>query len=188
MSINNQLDEIIDFKQFFFKIITNWYFFALSLIFAFAIAFTYNRYAQELYNIETTILINEDNIITNPSELLYEKAIPNQYMNLEDRELILTSYPLVYATLAELNFDISYAIIGNIKVTETYLPPIKVECDNTALIKGRSIIIECIDEEQFDFSKIQNFNRQEIILLGVHDELQIQMINVRNNFSTNYFL
>ena len=58
MSINNQLDEIIDFKQFFFKIVKNWYFFVLSLLLTFTIAFAYNRYTQELYKTETTILIN----------------------------------------------------------------------------------------------------------------------------------
>ena len=69
MSINNQLDEIIDFKQFFFKIINNWYFFVLSLMITFLFAFAYNRYTDELYKSETTILINEDHTISNPSDL-----------------------------------------------------------------------------------------------------------------------
>ena len=83
MSLNNQLDEIIDFKQFFLKVIHNWYFFMLGLILTFVIAFAYNRYTHELYEIETTILINADNTIGNPSDLLYEKAMQTQNMSLE---------------------------------------------------------------------------------------------------------
>lgn len=61
MNINNQIDEIIDFRQFFYKIISNWYFFVLTLLFTFTIAYLYNRYTNELYLVETSILIKEDN-------------------------------------------------------------------------------------------------------------------------------
>ena len=149
MNTNNQLDEIIDFKQFFFKIIKNWYFFVLSLLLTFAIAFAYNRYTHELYKIETSILINEDNTSGNPSDLLYEKTIQSQHMSLENKELILKSYPLIYSTLAELKFDIAYEIVGNIKVSETYIAPFKVECNNTALVKGKSVTIEYINAKSF---------------------------------------
>ena len=115
MSTNNQLDEIVDFKQFFFKIIKNWYFFVLSLLLAFTIAFAYNRYTHEVYKIETSILIHENNTIGNPSDLLYEKAMQTQHMSLENKELILKSYPLVYSTLEKLKFDITYYLVGNIK-------------------------------------------------------------------------
>ena len=149
MSINNQLDEIIDFKQFFFKIVKNWYFFVLSLMLTFAIAFAYNRYTHELYEIETTILINADNTIGNPSDLLYEKAMHTQHMSLENKELILKSYPLIYSTLADLKFDIFYEIVGNVKITETYISPFKVECNNTALLTGKSFTIEYLNAENF---------------------------------------
>ena len=155
MSINNQLidkkisDDIIDFKQFFFKLIKNWYFFILSLALTLAIAYAYNRYTHELYKIDTSILINEDNTSGNPSDLLYEKVIRTQHMSLENKELILKSYPLVYSTLLELKFDIVYEIVGTVKITETYIAPFKVECNNVALVKGRSVVIEGVNEKSF---------------------------------------
>ena len=149
MSINNQLDEIIDFKQFSFKIVKNWYFFVLSLMLTFTIAFAYSRYTHELYKVETSILINEDNTVENVSDLLYENAMKTQHMSLENKELILKSYPLVYATLEKLKFDISYYIVGNIKVSETYIAPFKVECNNTDLVKGKSVTIEYINAKSF---------------------------------------
>ena len=59
MKNDNQLDEIVDLRQFFFKIINSWRFFVLSLLFTFTIAFLYNRYTNELYLVETSILIKE---------------------------------------------------------------------------------------------------------------------------------
>jgi uncharacterized protein involved in exopolysaccharide biosynthesis len=149
MSINNQLDEIIDFKQFFSKILRSWSFFAISLFLALAIAIIYNRYTPELYKIDTSLMINEDNTIVNAADLLYENPLKNNSINLENKALILKSYPLVYSTLKELEFDISYHTIGNIKISETHIAPIRVESENAALLKGKSIIVECIDDKQF---------------------------------------
>ncbi|MDG2263838.1 MAG: hypothetical protein P8L19_02160, partial [Flavobacteriales bacterium] len=56
----NQLDEIIDFRQFFFKVIKNWPLFVMALLLAFSLAFAYNRYTHELYSVETSIIIKED--------------------------------------------------------------------------------------------------------------------------------
>jgi len=111
MSINNQFDEIIDFRQFFYKIINNWYFFALSLLLTFAIAYLYNRYTNEIYLVETSILIKENNSMGSASDLLYEKAMKGS-IRLENKELMIKSYPLVYSTLADLGFDICYYIVG----------------------------------------------------------------------------
>ena len=81
----NQLDEIIDFRQFFFKIIKNWFLFLMSLVLAFTIALAYNRYSHELYSVETSIMIKEDNSMPTASDLLYEKVATNKQL-LENKE------------------------------------------------------------------------------------------------------
>jgi uncharacterized protein involved in exopolysaccharide biosynthesis len=153
MNSDNRLDEVIDFREFFLKVLKNWYLFVLSLILTVAIAFSYNRYSAELYKVETTILINDDKTSLDPNDLFYENGIRNQQVSLENQELILRSYPLIYSVLDELAFDISYQIMGNIKVTETYISPFKVESDSSALLKGKSIILEYINEESFMLSE-----------------------------------
>ena len=163
--MNNQLDEIIDFKQFFFKLIKNWFFFLISLFLTFTIAYAYNRYTHELYMIETSILIKEDNTITSASDLLYEKSMKTSGMSLENKELVLKSYPLVYATLEELDFDIVYYIVGNIKVSETFIAPVKIECSDVTKIIGKSIKIESIDSEQYMLIDERN-NKYEIHQFG----------------------
>ena len=129
MTNNNQFDEIIDIRQFFHKIINNWKFFAISLLLTFAIAYLYNRYTNELYLIETSILVKENNSLGSSSDLLFEKAMGSSNISIENKVLILKSYPLVYSTLKDLGFDISYFISGNIKESETFIAPIKIECN-----------------------------------------------------------
>ena len=75
MSTNNQFDEIIDFRQFFFKIIKNWFFFLLSLLLTFFVAYAYNRYTQELYLVETSILVKEDNTVLLRSSKFFSQLL-----------------------------------------------------------------------------------------------------------------
>ena len=174
--MTNKLDEIVDFKQFFLKVIKNWYFFVISLLLTFLIAFGYNRYSVEYFNVETSILIKEENSLTTASDLLYERSA-YQSKSLENKELTIKSYPLIHKTLRDLRFDICYFIEGNIKVTETYDAPITLKCHNTRLLKGKKIRIEIIDENSFiltdlsnnqeykkDFNKKFVFNNVELII------------------------
>jgi capsular exopolysaccharide synthesis family protein len=151
----NSLDEIVDFKQFFFKLINNWHFILISLSIAFIIAFAYNRYSVEYFKVETSILIEDDNSLKTASDLLYDKT-SSKNKSLENKELMLKSYPLIYKTLSELRFDIAYFIEGNIKVTETYEAPIIVKCIDSKPIRGKQIKITLIDDNSFYFTDIAN--------------------------------
>ena len=93
----NQLDEIVDFKKFFFKLLQNWFILVICLLLAFLIAFAYIRYTTQLFSAETSILIKEDNSLPSASDLLYEKGSSKQ-KSLENKELMIKSYPLVYKT------------------------------------------------------------------------------------------
>ena len=46
--MQNHLEEIIDCRQFFFKVVSNWYLFVLCLVFFLLIAFSFNRYSPAL--------------------------------------------------------------------------------------------------------------------------------------------
>jgi len=154
-----KLDEIIDFRQIFFKVINNWFFFIISLFLAFSVAFAYNRYTHELYMVETSILIKEDNSIATASDLLYNK-VSSKTKSIENKELMIKSFPLVYRTLQDLRFDISYYIEGNIKTSETYIAPINLICANTEKIKGRTITIEVINANSFTLFDVESKEEQ----------------------------
>jgi len=144
----NQLDEIIDFRQLFLKIVNNWSFFIMALLLTFSLTFAYNRYTHELYSVETSILIKEDSAMPTASDLLYDNMSSNKE-SLENKELMLKSYPLVHKTLKDLRFDIGYFIVGNIKVSETFHAPILLNCNYTEKLSGESIEITILNENSF---------------------------------------
>ena len=144
MKNNDQFNEIIDIRQFFFKIINSWRFFVLCLLLTLTSAFLYNRYTNEIYLVETSLLIKEDNSIGSASNLLYEKAMGSSNISIENKVLMLKSYPLVYSTLSDLGFDVNYYVVGSIKESETFIAPIKIKCWDITKVIGKNITIEYI--------------------------------------------
>ena len=148
---SSQLDDIIDFRQIFFKILKNWFLLLVSLILAFCIAFSYNRYSSELFGVEASIIVKEDDGLSNASDLLYDHVRSSNKI-IENKELELKSFPLIYETLKDLKFNIAYFIEGNIKVTETYDSPVIVKCVDTRGIQGKTIRINIVDDNSFILS------------------------------------
>ena len=147
--MKNQIEEIIDFQQFLSKVLRNWFFFIISLFFSISVAFIINRYSNEKFYSEASILIKEQNTTITPTDLLYDNTISRKAKSLENKSMLLKSYPLIYKTLLDLRFDISYYIIGNIKVSETYNSPVILSCKNTSKLTGKSLKIQIIDSLKF---------------------------------------
>jgi uncharacterized protein involved in exopolysaccharide biosynthesis len=178
----NQIDEIIDFKQFFFKIIKNWFLFAMFLFFSFAIAFAYNRYTPELFIVETSVLIKEGDSMPTASDLLYEK-VPFNKKSLENKELLIKSFPIVNKTLKDLRFDIAYCIEGNIKVTETFYAPIIVNCANTSNIKGKEFKVHVIDDSSFALIDVSSINDR---VLKFNEDFIFKDVVMNISYNTNF--
>ncbi len=180
----NQLDEIVDFRQFFFKLIKNWFLLVISLLLAFLIAFAYIRYTTQLFSAETSILIKEDNSLPSASDLLYEKGSTKQ-KSLENKELMIKSYPLVYKTLEELSFDIGYFIEGNIKVTETNEAPIILKCTNVKALKGKKIKIDIIDDNRFSLIDISTQKEQ---IRKFNEKFLFNDVEISVEYNINYLV
>ena len=178
----NELDEIIDFRQFFFKIIKNWFLFTMFLLFSFAIAFAYNRYTPELFRVETSILIKEGDSMPTVSDLLYEKVSSNK-KSLENKELLLKSFPIVNKTLKDLRFDIAYFIEGNIKVTETFYAPIIVNCANTSTIKGKEFKVHVIDASSFILIDVSSMDDR---VLKFNEDFIFKDVAMNISYNTNF--
>jgi hypothetical protein len=52
-------EETIDIKKYIFKIISNWYWFALTLFLSVSAAYFINRYSERIYQVSSSILILE---------------------------------------------------------------------------------------------------------------------------------
>ena len=168
----NPLDNIIDFREFTFNILNNWYYFLLSIILSLSIAFAHTRYSQELYKSTTKVLIQNNNENESASEILYNNLNDSKENSKIDEIHRFTSFPLVLQTITDLRFDILYYIEGNIKNSETFIAPIKVIADleTTQNISHLNFEIDVINNNQFNLSSptsltndIYNFGEQIVI-------------------------
>jgi tyrosine-protein kinase Etk/Wzc len=57
---NKDDDDSIDLKKIIFRILRNWYWFALTVFLALGAAYAYNRYAVPVYQISSSLLVEED--------------------------------------------------------------------------------------------------------------------------------
>ncbi|MDG1283114.1 MAG: polysaccharide biosynthesis tyrosine autokinase, partial [Flavobacteriales bacterium] len=186
--MSHPIDDLVDLRQFFYKILNNWPPLLLSLIISFAIAYSYLRYADEIFNVQTTVLISEENSLGSTSDLLFENLSSNK-KSLENKELLIRSYPIVNKTLKDLRFDIGYFDDGKIKTTETYQTPFYIKCKNTKALKNKSFKITVIDKKSFvitdlssDIEQSHRFNQK---FLFSNQELMVKpnLKYISNNFS-----
>ena len=152
--MSNQLDNIIDFKQFLYKLYYNWYYILLSLVIALIFAFAYIRYTTEYFVSEASVIIEEQSNSNLKSSFLPENVLPSS-KNLENKKFLLTSFPLVSKTIKDLDFDIIYYIEGNIKVTESYLASIKLQYLNDNKINGSKFKINILDDNKYSLLDIK---------------------------------
>ena len=140
-TINNnpfvEQEDTIDIKKFLFKILTNWYWFVLTIFIALSFAYFINKYTDPTYSVNASILIRDksnsfnsgvDNIM---SELGVFRRVRRK--NVENEIGILNSYTLARRTIEKLNFKISYFGIGRIRQPEKYgdETPFKVITDSS---------------------------------------------------------
>ena len=179
----NQLDEIVDFRQFFFKLIKNWFLLVISLLLAFLIAFAYIRYTTQLFSAEISIIVKDDNSLLTASGM-FESMTPKT-KSFENKKYQIKSFPLVYKTLEELKFDIGYFIEGNIKVTEAYEAPIIVKCTNVKALKGKKIKIDIIDDNRFSLIDISTKKEQ---IRKFNENFLFNDVGISVEYNINYLV
>ena len=127
---SNIEEKEFDLKQFLLKYLRYWYLFVIALFIALGVAWFANWYAAPVYYISGKLLI-KDEASTPERAILKDLDIASQGKNLENEIEILRSHRLVGKALENLEFDVSYFLIGNIKTTEVYLDsPVRVVVDS----------------------------------------------------------
>jgi tyrosine-protein kinase Etk/Wzc len=96
----------IDFKKIFYRIISNWYYFAIAIVVALNSAFFYNKYTIPVYRVSATLLINEgkNGGLTENSQFLEGLGLGTGTQNLDNQIAVLSSKTLIGRALDELPF------------------------------------------------------------------------------------
>lgn len=128
------MDEKINIKAIIQKLTSRWYYFFFALLVALPLAYVYNEFADNIYQVRASILLNGQVKNGMDSEkFLKGMELLTSHTEIEDEIGILKSYNQVGSTIQKLDFGISYFEKQNFKTFERYGSeyPFKVELDST---------------------------------------------------------
>jgi tyrosine-protein kinase Etk/Wzc len=121
------LDDLMVIWKYFAK---NWFLFIVFPALAYAVANFYTHRLNDEYAAKMQLLLKNDETadITGSLYSAYYKA----YSDITNQTRILTSYDLIEKAIKKVDFDVSYFLVGRVKVTEDYhnspfrIKPIKI--------------------------------------------------------------
>ncbi|MEN8225144.1 MAG: polysaccharide biosynthesis tyrosine autokinase, partial [Bacteroidota bacterium] len=112
-------EESVDYKALFFKFFRYWYFFVLAIILALSIAYLFNRFTQPVYEVSSTMMINDPEKL-DPQAMIGMGSYGRNQTNTQNEIVALKSYTVVNRTIKKLDFYVSYFSEESFKTTELY--------------------------------------------------------------------
>lgn len=120
-------EEEIDFGKIALVILDHWLFFLISIILCVMISYAYLWYAQPVYEMTTTVLVEDDGNDISQS-ILDKVGVLGKKRNIENEIAILNSRSLVTRAMEELNINVSYTVHLGLRKRSLYQDtPIKLE-------------------------------------------------------------
>jgi len=169
-------EENIDLKKFLFKILYNWYWFAIAMFFALTIAYLVNRYADPIYSVTSTIIVRDDTKAGKGQLSGYENLIEGMDIfrskkNIYNEMGILQSFSLTYNTLSELkDFEITYVLVGRRGIKESPLynrSPFVVEIDTSHVqMRGHRVNVFLMSKDKYRLTIDEGMNIDTILHYG----------------------
>ncbi len=102
----------IDLMHYLSLFVSNWTWIAVALFISLSLAYVYNRYSPRVYNVRSTLLVEEEknqSVYSNLDKALTGGSYFGSWRNLENEIAILESYTLNYRVMIEVpEFHIAY--------------------------------------------------------------------------------
>ena len=119
-SASSQEEEEINIKELFFRYLHYWYVFILVIGVSIIGAYLYNRYSARVYLVSSKILVQDEKKAPSGMEMLKELDIFKDGGIVENEIEIIHSRPIIGKALDNLNFDVSYFLVGDAVTSEQY--------------------------------------------------------------------
>ena len=149
-------EESIDIKKYLFKFLSNWYWFAITISVALAIAYMVNRYSEPIYTISSSLIISDKQSDVASVEAIIEelgRSRVRRKATVVNEISILKSYKIARMALEELDFGISYVGVGKREIAETKLyhncPFIVIPDSSHSQIFGYPVLIKVLSSKEY---------------------------------------
>lgn len=153
----NMEEDSLDIKKYIFLILSNWYWFAISIFIGLFISYLVNRYSINVYSIQSSLIIKDDDNtkgFTGAENLIQGLRLVKNTKSVQNEIGVLKSYSLAYKTLTKLDeFNVTYVGVGRRGVVKRELYktcPFHVVLDSTKdNMLGYPINITILSKEKY---------------------------------------
>ena len=108
------------FKKFFLRVRSNWYWILGALLFFCTIGYIFLRYSVPVFRVKTTLLIKDSGGFQDPSEILFDDISFQNKEKVFNESAIVTSHPLVFESIRQLGFWVTFYSKGTVNNVELY--------------------------------------------------------------------
>jgi tyrosine-protein kinase Etk/Wzc len=154
-------DQPFDLKGIVNKYFRFWPWFISTLIMCIAIGIFYLRYTPIIYETTAKIKIIDDSKEMDMTADALSVLSGNSKINLENEQEVLKSYRLLSKVVSDLNLNVSYYKIGNIKTTQIWNPPftIATKLATDSLLNGKVFNIKVVKDGLILEDEDENIDR-----------------------------
>jgi tyrosine-protein kinase Etk/Wzc len=176
-SDQNKQDEV-DLLKIFFLMLSNWYWFILSVSIAVIGAWFYNKHTVPTWRVSATVLIDEEKnskMSIGSDQLLEGFGLRPGMKNLDNQLLILTSWSLIEKTLDKLPFGTEYYTRGRINKVAFYPEsPLRIYIDSTYIIpKDIEFKLKILDDNHYTVSSSVKGSPKNEITASFGDTIEL---------------
>ncbi|SEL20174.1 capsular exopolysaccharide family [Maribacter orientalis] len=160
LELNDQ-ETTFDFKSTILKYAKYWYWFAAVLLTALVLGFLYLRYTPIIYQSTAKIKIIDDSKELDMTADALSVLSGNSKINLENEQEVLKSYRLLSKVVSDLNLNVSYYKLGNVKTTQIWDPPftIATKLATDSILNGKVFKIKVMEDGLILEDEDENINR-----------------------------
>lgn len=150
-------EEQLDIKQLLFRILANWYWFAISVFIALFVAYLANRYTEQIYSVSSSVIVRDDDqskAFVGAEQLIQGLRFVKNTKSVQNEIGILQSYSLARQTVEELKeFSVTNVLVGRRGIKEQKLynkSPFKVILDTSKVNKvGHPVFINILNRNEY---------------------------------------
>lgn len=149
---NEYATNKVSLMAILYRMLRNWYWFAILAILMVGAAWLYLRYTIPVYDTSMKILIKEDERgdMVSMSSARFNRSFFSQHYFVANEIEVLRSVDLMRSVVEELELNIKYFTIGRLKTSESYKHyPVKLDfVDSLELFEGHSFLIKELNEKE----------------------------------------
>ncbi len=153
----NEKEQPLNIKEFLFKILNKWYWFAICGFLGLSMAWIYNKFAVSIWQIESTVLVSDGSKAVGVDNL-FESLNLGKTINLDNHIGLLKSYNLNRQTIENLKWQTSWFAKGRFIDPEYYkdepykvLKPDGIDYPSNEIINptGVSVYVTTLSENRY---------------------------------------